>query len=262
MAPRPCRIDGCSKLTGIPGTAKELCSSHYQKLRTYGDPLADRRKVRGRPCAIEDCAAPVVAHDLCSRHYTRLKRHGSVEDPRPWVGLGAGLRWCGRCKTAKPVGDFYPNRSKPSGYDTQCKSCARARRVETYQADLDASRAKSRQWYSASRARRLADARRYRRRHPEKIRANGSVARARKRAALVERFDHCEIFERDGWICQICGKQVDRERAWPHPQSPSLDHIVPLAKGGEHSRRNVQLAHLGCNWHKHTGGTDQLRLIG
>lgn len=29
--------------------------------------------------------------------------------------------------------------------------------------------------------------------------------------------------------------------------APTLDHVIPLAKGGEHSRANVRCAHFICN---------------
>lgn len=48
------------------------------------------------------------------------------------------------------------------------------------------------------------------------------------------------VAERDGWRCAICGKRVTR-KTW------SLDHIVPLARGGSHTYENVTLAHLRCN---------------
>jgi 5-methylcytosine-specific restriction endonuclease McrA len=76
--------------------------------------------------------------------------------------------------------------------------------------------------------------------------------RARTRGARVETFSHEAVFERDGWICYLCHTPVDREVAWPHPLMPSLDHVVPLSRGGEHSRANTKLAHLGCNLSKGT----------
>ena len=59
-----------------------------------------------------------------------------------------------------------------------------------------------------------------------------------------------EIFDRDGWVCQICHVTVDRGLSYPNPMSKSLDHVVPLSKGGDHSPGNVQLAHLVCNLRK------------
>lgn len=71
--------------------------------------------------------------------------------------------------------------------------------------------------------------------------------RAIKLGATVENFKSVEVFERDGWICGLCGESVDRSLSWPHPQSASLDHVLPLSRGGPHSKANSQLAHLSCN---------------
>jgi 5-methylcytosine-specific restriction endonuclease McrA len=70
------------------------------------------------------------------------------------------------------------------------------------------------------------------------------------------------IYERDGWNCQLCRKPVRRDAVVPHPLAPTLDHIVPLARGGTHEPRNVQLAHFRCNTAKGARGDSwQLRLI-
>jgi 5-methylcytosine-specific restriction endonuclease McrA len=58
------------------------------------------------------------------------------------------------------------------------------------------------------------------------------------------------IAERDDWCCGICDEPVDRALDVPHPMAPTLDHIVPLAKGGKHIEANVQLAHFICNSRK------------
>lgn len=72
-----------------------------------------------------------------------------------------------------------------------------------------------------------------------------------------------EIAQRDHWRCQLCGDPVDSRLAWPHPMSASMDHVVPLTKGGAHDPANVQLAHLRCNVAKsNRGGGEQLALIG
>ena len=49
-------------------------------------------------------------------------------------------------------------------------------------------------------------------------------------------------------ICGICGKPVDMSLEYPHPLSPCIDHIIPVAKGGHPSDiSNLQLAHWTCN---------------
>lgn len=52
-------------------------------------------------------------------------------------------------------------------------------------------------------------------------------------------------------VCGICGKPVDKNLRWPNPLSPTVDHIIPLDKGGHPSSlENLQLAHFVCNRQK------------
>lgn len=49
-------------------------------------------------------------------------------------------------------------------------------------------------------------------------------------------------------VCGICGKPVDFALKYPHPLSPCIDHIIPIAKNGHPSDLdNLQLAHWCCN---------------
>lgn len=84
----------------------------------------------------------------------------------------------------------------------------------------------------------------------ERRRENYQRRRALKRGADAEQIVNAEVFERDGWVCGICSAPVGRLASWPDPLSASLDHILPLSKGGSHTSANVQLAHLGCNVEK------------
>lgn len=55
------------------------------------------------------------------------------------------------------------------------------------------------------------------------------------------------VFERDGWVCQLCGDPTVLDA---HPNSdwyPSLDHIQPWSKGGKHTVENLRVAHRWCN---------------
>ena len=63
-----------------------------------------------------------------------------------------------------------------------------------------------------------------------------------------------KLFLRDQGKCWICGMLCDyhdfrrTERAFiAGDLYPSIDHIMPRCEGGEHSWRNVRLAHRKCN---------------
>jgi 5-methylcytosine-specific restriction endonuclease McrA len=78
-------------------------------------------------------------------------------------------------------------------------------------------------------------------------REHKSRRRARIKNARVEAVSALGVFSRDSWICQICLMPTDRDAKVPEPLAPVLDHIVPLAHGGEHSMANIQCAHFYCN---------------
>jgi 5-methylcytosine-specific restriction endonuclease McrA len=86
--------------------------------------------------------------------------------------------------------------------------------------------------------------------------------RARKHGVKRERFDPRVVFDRDGWRCQICLKMTrpTKRKGW-QPLAPSLDHIVPLSKGGEHTMQNAQCAHRICNVLKSDSNQGQMRLL-
>jgi len=59
-----------------------------------------------------------------------------------------------------------------------------------------------------------------------------------------------KVIQRDSGICQICGKPIDKTSfngKGCGALYPTIDHIIPLSKGGGHTWNNVQLAHLICN---------------
>ena len=94
-------------------------------------------------------------------------------------------------------------------------------------------------------------------------RVTKKVRRARKRAGAVEPVNPTKVFERDGWRCQLCGIKTPRgKRGTCAPNAPEMDHIVPLADGGDHSYRNVQTACRTCNIKKGAGAGGQLLLFG
>lgn len=60
-----------------------------------------------------------------------------------------------------------------------------------------------------------------------------------------------KLIKRDGLRCALCGEMCDlNDHSWSEysgPMYPSIDHIIPMSKGGGHVWNNVQVAHLICN---------------
>ena len=63
-----------------------------------------------------------------------------------------------------------------------------------------------------------------------------------------------KLIKLKGLRCGICGGMCNpKDHAWTiymGPTSPTIDHIVPMSKGGGHTWDNVQVAHAICNSYK------------
>ena len=251
--PSPCSVEGCDKFTGLPGTARGLCSAHYWKWQTYGDPLG-AAPPRPDECVIEGCDADVYGHGWCSRHYTRWRRYGSPEARMPGDVVD-GKRICPTCAEDKPrTCEFWYSGSTEDGFANECKECARARRRR--QPSIECPKWSAQCAVCAVTF--LADKRRSLHCSAEcsavAVRKQKLDHAARRRVLVqsqfVETVDRLIVFERDEWMCGLCGDDIDPDLCHPHPMSASLDHIVPLSRGGDHSYDNSQAAHLRCNCSK------------
>ena len=80
---------------------------------------------------------------------------------------------------------------------------------------------------------------------------------------VIELVTASYLYRRDGGKCQICKRKVNMKLKHPHPMSASIDHIIPVSKGGEHTKKNTRLAHMICNARRQDHyENDQLRLFG
>ena len=63
-----------------------------------------------------------------------------------------------------------------------------------------------------------------------------------------------KLFIRDNGVCSLCGGMCDYRDSTTRnghfivgEKYPSIDHVIPLSKGGTHTWDNVKLAHFKCN---------------
>lgn len=72
----------------------------------------------------------------------------------------------------------------------------------------------------------------------------------RRLYAQGENINRLMVFERDGWICNLCKLPIDSTLRLPDPMAATLDHVIPITLGGEHTYRNIKAAHAQCNFSK------------
>jgi 5-methylcytosine-specific restriction endonuclease McrA len=73
-----------------------------------------------------------------------------------------------------------------------------------------------------------------------RVRGRDARRRAKLAGATVEVFTREEIIARDKATCYLCDSVTRLEMI-------HLDHVIPLSRGGDHSRANVRVACATCN---------------
>lgn len=117
-------------------------------------------------------------------------------------------------------------------YREYCKK--NEEKIVKFQAEY---RAKNREYFREA-------ARRWRQNNPDKVRLDRSLKRARKANTRVEKYIRLSrLHNWESRLCGICGEYIEDKF--------DVDHIIPLTRGGEHSIKNLQLAHPFCNRSKH-----------
>jgi 5-methylcytosine-specific restriction endonuclease McrA len=136
---------------------------------------------------------------------------------------------------------------------TKTRDCLRCksdrRRVARSGPDGDAVRRRAAEEMRAWRAKKGEDYRRYERERQTSRRERDNHAarerrrRGRKSDVHVEDVEPLVVLEMHDGVCGLCGGDVD-------PLRFDVDHIIPIARGGEHSYANTQPAHPSCNYSK------------
>lgn len=167
------------------------------------------------------------------------------------------LKRCPTCGEDKPLTEFHSYRGTPGAY-FWCKTCSAVRRRARYEANKAKVSAAGRARYEANREARLAQKRAYYEANADKWPEYTLRRRAQQHATTVGPIDLDALWTGD---CALCGKEMDPDLVNPDRMRKSIDHIVPLSKGGTHTQDNLQWAHLRCNQSK-GARLDFLPLVG
>jgi len=192
---------------------------HYQRWTVHGslDKPAKRAKPTPKPCSVDGCEGPAHAKGICGKHYRNdyhqqnKRRAYEQQLARRAIDRPAYL--------AAQMVYYFANREA-------ALESARLRRV----ADPAQQREYRRRWREANPARR---------RELEMRR------QALKRGGKVTKTDYVAILAEHGMVCHICGDDI------PSMADLHFDHVIPISKGGPHTRENIKPAHAVCNLRKH-----------
>lgn len=124
---------------------------------------------------------------------------------------------------------------RPYETATYCRPCGNEL-VRQYQIENDRSE------YNAA----------YYQANKDKFADYGNRRRARILANGHEPYSRMDIYDRDGGVCQLCDEPVDLTIPYPELESFTIDHTIPICKGGPDTPENVATAHWGCNKSKFT----------
>ena len=210
---------------------------------------------------------------VCNALFTAIRRLLKRSSYRNLLTLNndPALMKCIRCDATKALEHFPVRKSARNGRRQPCNACAVLQQKDRVKAEkaidleryLAKKRAQSTAWVGLNEQKRRNINAAYAKNHPEQVAAKLARRRARvANATLVDSVDRLAVFERDKWVCQLCHGRVPKTAKFPHPQSASIDHVIPLSQGGEESYRNCVLAHFGCNARKQARVvSQQMRLL-
>lgn len=145
---------------------------------------------------------------------------------------------CWRCKQVKPLTAFYKNQR-------DCKSCQKVYRREYYKRNKEKYLKRSRQFREKYPEKTREYVRKHYKEHAVERRAYAIESYHRRRALKSGKVYDVDItiealMQRDDHKCGLCGGYVE----WG---SESIDHILPISRGGLHVWSNVQITHRVCN---------------
>lgn len=135
------------------------------------------------------------------------------------------VKHCSRCKLLKFAEDYYKDDRANDGLRSSCRTCQNEMNKAWKAKNKDRVRVTRAQWLS---------------RNLDFHRNKEQRRRARKRNAKTFRVTRKDTARLLNGPCFYCGSKGEI----------TLDHIIPLIKGGDHSVGNLVGACKACNSHK------------
>lgn len=183
----------------------------------------------------------------------------------PPVDLPDGRRICKRCEVPKPIDQFDKDSGARTGRRADCKPCRSAYMTGYYAENMDERKAymRERLLNNGDRVRELDSARYVRDRQKRAALAAqyGQIRRARMAGREYEKGISLKALrERDGGDCCHCGVEMVFRRFKSGEgvgTQATIEHLVPISRGGTHTWGNVALACRDCNFRRGAKSLDE-----
>jgi 5-methylcytosine-specific restriction endonuclease McrA len=192
---------------------------------------------------------------------------------------------CSKCGVWKPYSEFHKAKQNPDGYKGQCKICRldwhrqnaereKARMLRAYYANREERNAKRSEWAKQNREhvreverrywnknrdkKRAKDVRYYQRHKPEHMRYSRQWKRNNPDKVRIIELRRRARKERCGgthtlpeWKA-LCNQYGNKCLSCGNTGRLTVDHVIPLSKGGTNDIGNLQPLCLSCNIRKNT----------
>lgn len=152
------------------------------------------------------------------------------------------MKVCGKCGIYKPFTKFYKDKTKSDGHRSYCKECGKKYSI-SWNKTNSSKRRRITAKYRNSHTKYLKESyRKWEIENPDKVRAKVERRRALLNCVEINDFtgeQWSQMKEQYSYTCVYCrgffGDKI------------TMDHVVPLSKGGNHTQSNIVPACHSCN---------------
>ena len=176
-------------------------------------------------CEVSYCDKKHFCKGYCTKHYQRFKKFGTPFYEKPENFNRDTHKYCPMCKTVLEHSKFGKDKHRGDGLKSYCKKCM----VKTVG-----------RWQKKNPHKKKLYNKNYKKNNKIKINQINAKRRAITRNAKTYEISTKDYKKLTNSRCFLCGSN----------ENSSIDHIIPLSKGGSHGIGNLQILCLHCNTSK------------